>query len=142
MCSAFPQQDGWLLRLQTEEHASISPEEQLQCPGYLLTVLRARNFSCPTVLSTQESRKTGKGLAQDSERSRSSQLAAWFYAAGEVSPQTRRKQRGYRGGRIPPFTLGTNWHRCIGSGMMKSKKFPSRGYAPARRGASIDVRVL
>lgn len=40
-----------------------------------------------------------KGLAQDSELYQSDT------AAGEVSPQTRRKQHGDRGGEIPPFTL-------------------------------------
>lgn len=40
-----------------------------------------------------------KGLAQDSELYQSDT------AAGEVSPQTGRKQHGDRGGEIPPLHL-------------------------------------
>lgn len=99
MCSAFPLQGGCLLGLHTAGHTSISPGAQLRCPGYLITVLWARTFSWSPVLPPQETRKMEKGLAQDSELYQSDT------AAGEVSPQTRRKQHGDRGGEIPPLHL-------------------------------------
>lgn len=81
-----------MLRLQTEEHTSLSLEKQLQRPGCLITVLMAQNFPDSTALSPQGPRKMGKGLPQDPELPHISLLVPWFYTSGDWSLQTRRKQ--------------------------------------------------